>query len=80
MESSEGRQEKLNEPNEGLLNLEEALHETSDFLKAVLENSRDMIFRTDSEGALVFFSKGGASILGYEFGGTLPASNERPGR
>jgi PAS domain S-box-containing protein len=73
MESSEGRHAKLNEPDEGLLHLEEALHETSDFLNGILENSRDMIFRTDSDGTLVFFGKGGESILGY-------ASEELTGR
>ena len=55
----------MNEPDEVLFKLEEALHETSDFLRSVLENSRDMIFRTDSDGTLVFLGKGGAPIIGY---------------
>ncbi len=63
----------MNEPDEVLLDVEEALHETSDFLNSILENSRDMIFRTDSDGTLVFFGKGGESILGY-------ASDELTGR
>ncbi|MCF8127372.1 MAG: PAS domain S-box protein [Deltaproteobacteria bacterium] len=67
MESSEKLQEKLKKTNEGLIDQEEVLYQTSGFLDAVLENSKDMIFRTDSEGALVFFSKGGESVLGYEF-------------
>ena len=62
----------MNEPDEVLFKLEEALHETSDFLNSVLENSRDMIFRTDSDGTLVFFGKGGERILGY-------GSDELPG-
>jgi len=67
MESSEKLQEKLKKTNEGLKDQEEVLYQTSGFLEAVLENSKDMIFRTDSEGALVFFSRGGESVLGYEF-------------
>ncbi|HKI50370.1 MAG TPA: ATP-binding protein [Desulfobacteria bacterium] len=67
MESSEILPEKLKKTNEGLIDQEEVLYQTSGFLDAVLENSKDMIFRTDSKGALVFFSKGGESVLGYEF-------------
>jgi hypothetical protein len=48
----------LNEPHEALLNLEEALHEASDFLNCILENSRDMIFRTDSDGFWFFLARG----------------------
>jgi PAS domain-containing protein len=66
MESSEILQEKLKKTNDGLIDQEEVLYQTSGFLEAVLENSKDMIFRTDSKGALVFFSKGGESVLGYE--------------
>ena len=33
--------------------------------KNVLENSRDMIFRVDSDDVLVSFNKGGESALGY---------------
>ena len=67
MESSERLQEKLKKANEALINQEEVLHQAGGFLEAVLEISNNMIFRTDSEGALVFFSKGGESVLGYEF-------------
>ncbi len=65
MESIERHQTETAEKKEDLKKLKEALHQTSGFLDAVLENSRDMIFRTDSEGALVFFGRGGEKILGY---------------
>lgn len=65
MESRETLHEKLNKANEALLEQKEALHRTRDYLENVLENSRDMVFRADSDGTLVSFSKGGESALGY---------------
>ena len=65
MESPETLHEKLNKANEVLLEQKEALHRTGGYLENVLENSRDMIFRADSEGVLVSFNPGGESILGY---------------
>ena len=65
MESRETLHEKLNKANEVLLEQKEALHRTGGYLENVLENSRDMIFRADSEGVLVSFNPGGESILGY---------------
>lgn len=65
MESIERLQTKLKDSTEVLKDRKEALHQTSGFLETVLENSRDMIFRTNSEGVLVFFSKGGEEVLGY---------------
>ena len=65
MESRETLHEKLNKANEALLEQKEALHRTRGYLENVLNNSRDMVFRADSDGALVSFSKGGESVLGY---------------
>ncbi|MCP4578467.1 MAG: PAS domain S-box protein [Deltaproteobacteria bacterium] len=65
MESRETLHEKLKLANEVLLEQKETLHRTRGYLENVLENSRDMIFRADSEGVLVSFSKGGESALGY---------------
>jgi PAS domain S-box-containing protein len=65
MESRETLHEKLNNANEVLLEKKETLHRTRGYLENVLQNSRDMIFRADSEGVLVSFSKGGESALGY---------------
>ncbi len=65
MESPETLQAELKKANEALLEQEEALHGTRSYLEDVLENSRDMIFRADSDGVLVSFSKGGESALGY---------------
>lgn len=65
MESRETLHEKLNKANELLLEQKETLHWTRGYLENVLENSRDMIFRADSDGVLVSFSKGGESALGY---------------
>jgi two-component system, NtrC family, sensor kinase len=65
MESRETLHEKLNIANEALLGQTEALHRTRGYLENVLENSRDMIFRADSDGMLVSFSKGAESALGY---------------
>ena len=59
--------EKLNKANEALLEQKEALHRTRGYLENVLNNSRDMVFRADSDGTLVSFSKGGESALGYAF-------------
>lgn len=67
MESSETLQTKLKEATQALADQKEALRQTRGFLESVLENSREMIFRTNSDGALVFFSKGGESALGYRF-------------
>ncbi|MCG6879779.1 MAG: PAS domain S-box protein [Deltaproteobacteria bacterium] len=65
MESNEVIQAKLKETAEALSEQKEVLHQTSGFLESVLENSKDIIFRTNSDGALVFFGKGGESALGY---------------
>ena len=68
MESPETLQAELKKANEALLEQKEALHVTRSYLEDVLENSRDMIFRVDSDGVLVSFSKGGESALGYTWG------------
>jgi PAS domain S-box-containing protein len=65
MESRETLHEKLNKANEALLEQTEALHRTRGYLENVLENTRDMIFRADSDGTLVSFNKGGEAALGY---------------
>ncbi len=65
MESSEILRAKMSKTTEVLSQEREALHKTSGFLDSILENSRDIIFRTDPDGALVFFSSGGESALGY---------------
>ena len=65
MESNEVIQTKLKETAEALSEQKEVLHQTSGFLESVLENSKDIIFRTDPDGALVFFGKSGESALGY---------------
>ena len=65
MESPETLQAKLKKATQALSEQEEALHRTGDYLENVLENSRDMIFRADSDHVLVSFSKGGESALGY---------------
>ncbi len=44
------------------------------YLQSILQNSKDMIFATDVDGALFSFSKGGEKVLGYsleEVAGTL---------
>ncbi len=65
MESPETLQAKLKKANEALSEQKEALYQTRDYLENVLENSRNIIFRADSDGVLVSFSKGGESALGY---------------
>ena len=67
MESNDVIQAKLKETTEALSEQKEVLHQTSGFLESVLENSKDIIFRTNSDGALVFFGKGGESALGYRW-------------
>ncbi|OQY44750.1 MAG: hypothetical protein B6240_09960 [Desulfobacteraceae bacterium 4572_87] len=65
MESRETLQGKLRKTEEALAEKTEVLRRNRDYLENVLENSRDMIFRVDSDGALISFSKGGESVLGY---------------
>ena len=65
MESRETLQAKLKKTNEALSEQEEALHQTREYLESVLESSRAIIFRTDSDGVPVSFSKGGESALDY---------------
>jgi PAS domain S-box-containing protein len=69
MESPETLQAKLKKANEALSEQKEALHRTRDYLENVLENTRDMIFRVDSDHVLVSFNKGGESALGYTLDG-----------
>ena len=68
MESSEILQERLRKATEALSDQKEALHRVRNHLESVLENSRDMIFRTNLDGTLDFFNKGGESVLGYTLG------------
>ncbi|MBW2707716.1 MAG: PAS domain S-box protein [Deltaproteobacteria bacterium] len=65
MESREALQAKLKKATKALSEQKEVLHRARDYLENVLENSRDMIFRADSDDVLVSFSKGGESSLGY---------------
>ncbi len=51
-----------------LSNKEEELYQVSAYLDCVLENSRDMIFRTDLDGVPISFGKGGEAVLGYTRG------------
>ncbi len=68
MDSSEELQAKLKKTTQVLSNKKEELHQARAYLDCVLENSRDMIFRTDSEDVPVSFSKGGEAVLGYTRG------------
>lgn len=68
MESSETLQAELKKTTQALSNKNKELHQTRAYLDCVLKNSRDMIFRTDSDGVLVSFSKGGEAALGYTWG------------
>lgn len=43
------------------------LHLTREHLKSILQNSDDMIFAIDGEGALTSFSVGGEQILGFKW-------------
>lgn len=42
------------------------LEQARSYLQGILQNASDLIFATDVEGLLLFFSKGGERILGYE--------------
>jgi len=43
------------------------LHQTRRYLQCILQNSTELIFATDAEGALVSFSGGGEKVLGYSW-------------
>ncbi|WP_333655599.1 response regulator [Dissulfurispira sp.] len=43
----------------------EAISETQNYLKNVLDNSADIIITTDTEGSIVEFNRGASRLLGY---------------
>jgi PAS domain S-box-containing protein len=67
MESSNSLQEQLKKISHEVSTLKTDLHLTQEHLKSILQNSDEMIFAIDVEGALTSFSMGGEEILGYKW-------------
>ena len=67
MESSNSPQEQLKKISQELSRLKTDLHLTREHLRSILQNSDEMIFAIDGEGALNSFSVGGEQILGYKW-------------
>lgn len=59
--------EDRNKASEDLAACRLELGEAQLFLQAILENSDDMIFTTDSDGDITSFSLGGQRLLGYSW-------------
>ncbi|MBI5207040.1 MAG: response regulator [Candidatus Firestonebacteria bacterium] len=53
------------------------LKKTTDYMKAILDNSADMIVTTDSTTKIVEFNKGGEHILGYKYEDVVGTTAER---